>query len=164
MFFFFSNYSNFSMLVLYTRCDKKFEPIKYLDKYILDRKVKKKKKNCIKFFKKTICRCENWQLLALSRKWMEGKFKISNGKACLVTYLWKGLLRRKFWQKYFWKGDINYKVRQKVYSLTCISEMRNNSGKLWKKCSVNLIDRDWVKKILRMDDIIITGDFRGLQH
>ena len=46
----------------------------------------------------------------------------------------------------------NYRVSQKAYSPTCILKMHKNFGKLYKKCSVNLIGRDcggfWLKKFI----------------
>ena len=75
--------------------NKKIEPVKYLEKYILDQKVKK---YVSVFFKKISVSAKTEELpppYGVDR----GNYIISNGKVRPVTYLWKGLFETKILAK-----------------------------------------------------------------
>ena len=52
-------------ICVYIGCNKNIEPVNYLEKYTLDRKVKK---YVFSIFQKVICRCKNWRVSVPTRE------------------------------------------------------------------------------------------------
>ena len=77
---------------MYNGCNKNIEQAKHLEKYILDRKVKKKH---LMFFEKLSVDAKIENFPTLLGGWMVGNFKISTKKVRLVTHLLQSLFEAK---------------------------------------------------------------------